>query len=175
MIMFVVQSALLLAIAFTLGCTLGALAYRRFGVELGEAIPALAWRGPAPALSGPSPVARIGFRPRKRKRAKPAAPVDEGVSVTAEQKGQATDDLKKIRGVGRQIEIRLHNLGVHSFAQIAAWNAKDRKEWGSRLAFPGRIEREDWVGQAKKLARGKETRFSRRVARGEVPSSNDEE
>ncbi|MCG6856749.1 MAG: ABC transporter, partial [Salaquimonas sp.] len=40
-----------------------------------------------------------------------------------------------------------------------------------KLAFPGRIEREDWVGQAKKLARGKETAFSRRVARGEVSSS----
>ena len=169
MIAFLAQTAFLLAIAFILGCTLGALAYRRFGEGFDSAIPALSWRGPSPSLEGPPPRARLGVRRRPARKASP--PRGERAKKEPEGEAPAPDDLKKIRGIGRQIEIRLHNLGIHSFAQIAAWNAADRKEWGGKLAFPGRIEREDWVGQAKKLARGKETRFSRRVARGEVPSS----
>ncbi len=174
MIAFLAQTAFLLALAFVLGCSLGALAYRSFGEGFDGTIPMLSWRGPSPSLEGPPPRARLGMRPRAARKASP----QKGERAKREQareepagEAPAPDDLKKIRGIGRQIEIRLHNLGIHSFAQIAAWNAADRKEWGGKLAFPGRIEREDWVGQAKKLARGKETRFSRRVARGEVPSS----
>ena len=40
-----------------------------------------------------------------------------------------------------------------------------------RLAFPGRIEREEWVKQAAILAKGGKTEFSKRVAKGEVTSS----
>jgi len=48
-------------------------------------------------------------------------------------------------------------------------------QWvGSHLAFSGRIEREDWVGQARQLATGAETEFSKRVAKGLVPSSADD-
>jgi NADH-quinone oxidoreductase subunit E len=39
------------------------------------------------------------------------------------------------------------------------------------MSFPGRIERENWVSQAKDLAEGKATEFSQRVERGEVSSS----
>ena len=42
------------------------------------------------------------------------------------------------------------------------------------LSFRGRIGREDWVGQAKKLASGAETEFSKRVDAGEVESSREE-
>ena len=40
-----------------------------------------------------------------------------------------------------------------------------------RLSFPGRIQREDWIGQAVALASGDETEFSKRVDKGEVDSS----
>ncbi|WP_204272471.1 hypothetical protein, partial [Enterobacter hormaechei] len=40
--------------------------------------------------------------------------------------------------------------------------------------FPGRIEREDWVGQAAVLARGGMTEFAERARRGEVASSRDD-
>jgi len=63
-----------------------------------------------------------------------------------------TDDLKRIRGIGPQNETRLHALGIWHFDQIAAWT-EDQALWvGGYLAFPGRIEREGWIEQAKELA-----------------------
>ena len=65
--------------------------------------------------------------------------------------GQA-DDLKRIRGIGQQNERRLHALGIWHFDQIAAWSAENVAWVGSYLAFPGRIDREKWIAQAKDLA-----------------------
>lgn len=81
------------------------------------------------------------------------------------------DDLKKISGIGRVNEAKLKELGVTSFAQIAAWTPEDEARYGDLLAFEGRIEREEWVRQAKVLAHGGATEFSQRVERGEVDTS----
>ncbi|MFO1148253.1 MAG: hypothetical protein U1E62_07740 [Alsobacter sp.] len=84
------------------------------------------------------------------------------------------DDLKRISGIGKQNEARLHGLGIWHFSQVAAWT-EDNVRWVSGyLAFPGRIEREKWVEQARVLAGGGETEFSRRADRGEVPTSRDD-
>jgi predicted flap endonuclease-1-like 5' DNA nuclease len=86
----------------------------------------------------------------------------------------AIDDLKRISGIGKQNEARLHGLGIWRFAQIAAWT-EDNVRWVSGyLAFRGRIEREKWVEQARVLAAGGETEFSRRADRGEVATSRDD-
>ncbi|MGF1651018.1 MAG: hypothetical protein ACFCUN_11260 [Hyphomicrobiaceae bacterium] len=78
------------------------------------------------------------------------------------------DDLKRIRGVGILIEKKLNALGITTYEQIANWTAED-VEWVSQhLAFQKRIERENWVEQARILATGGETEFSRRVDRGDV-------
>jgi predicted flap endonuclease-1-like 5' DNA nuclease len=95
-------------------------------------------------------------------------------ALTAPQGGKA-DDLKRIRGIGRVNEAKLHDLGIYHFAQIAVWTPENVEWAGEYLSFPGRIEREDWVGQAKVLAKGGETDFSRRVDRGEVETSRDED
>ena len=69
---------------------------------------------------------------------------------------RAADDLKLISGVGPKLEEKLHALGVHHFEQIAAWTAEDVAHFDDELSFHGRIERDDWIGQAKALAsRGK--------------------
>ena len=68
-------------------------------------------------------------------------------------------------------EIKLNELGTWPFSQIAARNHQNAEWVGSYLAFPGRIEREDWIGQAARLAQGLETEFSRRVDHGDVPTS----
>ena len=81
------------------------------------------------------------------------------------------DDLKRIRGIGPQNETRLVEAGVTRFAQIAAWSDEDAREMGDKLRFGGRIEREDWIGQAKVLAEGGETDFSKRVDAGSVRTS----
>lgn len=81
------------------------------------------------------------------------------------------DNLTKIKGIGIKIDEALNGIGVYHFDQIAAWN-EDNMAWAdSQLAFPGRAKRDDWVGQAKDLAEGKETEFSKRVEKGQVASS----
>ena len=137
---------------------------------------------PAPVVPAPS-VAQATAMPVVA----PAAPVAVMAKVEGEDqiagvrpvglaapRGGNADDLKLIRGIGKQNEGRLHGLGIWHFDQVAAWT-KDNALWvGSYLAFPGRIERESWVGQAAELAAGKETEFARRVKRGEVSTSKDD-
>ena len=85
--------------------------------------------------------------------------------------GGPPDDLKRIRGVGVLIEKRLNAMGVIRCEQIANWTADDISRFSQQLDFKGRIERENWVEQARILAAGGFTEFSRRVDRGEVETS----
>ena len=63
------------------------------------------------------------------------------------------DDLKRIKGVGPKLERLLNGEGVYYFWQIAAWAREDVAHVDSRMiSFKGRIERDDWVGQASELA-----------------------
>ena len=64
----------------------------------------------------------------------------------------AADDLQRLSGVGPKLEGLLHELGVFHFAQIAAWGAEEIAWVDARLKFKGRIERENWIEQAKALA-----------------------
>ncbi len=98
---------------------------------------------------------------------------DKPTGLTAPRGGVA-DDLKRIRGIGKQNEGRLHGLGIWHFDQIAAWTKPEIVWVGHFLAFPGRIEREDWVPQAKVLATGAETEFSKRIDKGDVVTSVDD-
>jgi NADH-quinone oxidoreductase subunit E len=62
------------------------------------------------------------------------------------------DDLTRIKGIGPGNSQRLNALGIYHFDQIAAWT-RDEIAWvGTYLAFPGRIDRENWVGQAQSLS-----------------------
>ncbi|HRK19988.1 MAG TPA: hypothetical protein PK970_13605, partial [Hyphomicrobiaceae bacterium] len=86
-------------------------------------------------------------------------------------RGSEMDDLKRIRGIGVLIEKKLNSLGVYTYAQIAEWTSADIEAMSQKLDFKGRIERENWVEQARILSSGGQTEFSRRVDRGEVDSS----
>ncbi len=66
------------------------------------------------------------------------------------------DDLKKLSGVGPVLEKKLNEAGITTYAQVASWKAKDIEKFDEELSFKGRIEREGWVDQAKKLAKGEE-------------------
>ena len=92
----------------------------------------------------------------------------------ADARANKPDDLKRIKGIGKQNEARLHALGVWHFDQIAAWSEENIKWVGSYLSFPGRIKREDWLNQSRQLSQGAETEFSKRVAAGKVASSKDD-
>ena len=74
-------------------------------------------------------------------------------ALAAPRTGTA-DNLQRIRGVGPVNEKHLHDLGVFHFDQIAAWTRAEIRWVGTYLAFPGRIDREQWVTQAANLAHG---------------------
>jgi predicted flap endonuclease-1-like 5' DNA nuclease len=88
----------------------------------------------------------------------PAAP-PAGVLAGAPPQGLAAaegdpDDLQQISGIGPGIEKVLHELGIYHFWQIAQFTP-DNVTWvNQRLRFKGRIEREDWINQARRLAAG---------------------
>ncbi|PQA88740.1 50S ribosomal protein L21 [Hyphococcus luteus] len=90
-------------------------------------------------------------KPAAKKAAKKEEP-KEAPKTAAPSEG--ADDLKQLSGVGPVLEKKLHEAGVTSFAQIAGWTEKDIADMDEKLAFHGRIEREGWVEQAKKLAKG---------------------
>ena len=99
-------------------------------------------------------------------------PKDAASPPSARAKGDA-DDLKRIRGVGVLIEKRLNALDVHTYDDIANWTIADIDRISQQLDFKGRIERENWVEQARILSSGGHTEFSRRVDRGDVETSKD--
>jgi large subunit ribosomal protein L21 len=78
----------------------------------------------------------------------------EAAPAPAPAADAGADDLKKLSGVGPALEKKLLAAGVTTFAQIAAWTEADIAEFDEKLSFKGRIEREGWVEQAKKLAEG---------------------
>jgi NADH-quinone oxidoreductase subunit E len=100
-------------------------------VELNRLPPAAAEPEPAPAAA-PQP------RPGKPR-------------TLAKPRGGLKDDLKAIKGIGPRLEPRLNDLGIFHIGQIAGWS-RANADWVSReLGFPGRVEREAWVAQAKAM------------------------
>ena len=160
MTMFIIQALLLLAIAYVLGCIFGGLMQRYFvGPEV------VSEPEPAPIVPAATPEPEPKPKPKPRPKPEIIPPKETEVASAAK------DDLKRIRGIGPQNETRLNEIGISAFAQIAGWSAKEQREIGERLAFAGRIEREEWVKQAKTLAKGGDTEFAKRVSSGKVQSS----
>lgn len=178
MTMFIIQSLLLMAIAYIFGCILGCVLHRLLTGSPEAAAPAAvaATAGASVAVAPkpapePEPVARVAEpAPAPKPAALKPAPKPKAVAAAAPAPA-AKDDLKRIRGIGPQNEARLNTVGITTFAQVAAWSVKEQRELGERLAFPGRIEREEWVKQAKVLAKGGTTNFAKRVDKGQVESS----
>lgn len=66
-------------------------------------------------------------------------------------KGES-NDLTKISGVGEELQKRLNKYGITQYEQIANFSDEDIAKIDEVLNFKGRIERENWVGQARDLA-----------------------
>jgi predicted flap endonuclease-1-like 5' DNA nuclease len=73
-------------------------------------------------------------------------------NTLAAPRGGKADRLILIKGIGPVNEKKLNEHGIFHFDQIAAWKKADIAAAEAYLAFDGRIEREDWMGQAKVLA-----------------------
>ena len=154
---------------------------------------ALGWRAPAPgpnqvdapvAKAAPAPVAAPKPAAAPAPAATPApattpapAPVaeapassDDGTPefLSAAREG-GPDDLKQIKGVGPKLEKTLHSMGIFHFDQISTWGPKEQAWIDDNLeGFKGRATRDNWVEQAKVLAAGGETEFSKKVDKGGV-------
>jgi NADH-quinone oxidoreductase subunit E len=115
-----------------------------------------------PALKTPVPA-------QQAQQAQVAVKEEKPIAVTLDDPNRpapmaapaAPDNLKLISGVGAQIEKTLHELGIFTFAQIASWKKRERDWVDAYLDFSGRIERDDWVKQAKALAKGGEAEYIR--------------
>jgi len=114
--------------------------------------PAKAKAGTAAASTSPPKAGSTQPAPKSAAR-KPAG------SITAKPAEPARDDLTMIAGIGPQTAKLLAGLGVTRFAQVAAWTKADIASFGDKLRFPDRIGREDWVRQAKALAKGGEAEY----------------
>ncbi len=65
---------------------------------------------------------------------------------------QEVDDLQEIVGIGKVFERSLHDLGIYSFRQIASFGPADIARVNRELKeCRGRMEQDDWIGQAKEL------------------------
>ena len=103
---------------------------------------------PKPKAAPAAPAADVEKRAEEIK-----AKLKKGEAVALfEAPAGEPDDLKLISGVGPVIEKKLHALGVKKFSQVAAFTKDNIALVDAVLAFKGRIERDDWVSQAKKLA-----------------------
>ncbi|MBO6719498.1 MAG: NADH-quinone oxidoreductase subunit E [Rhizobiaceae bacterium] len=102
-------------------------------------------------------------KPRSHSGGKPAArgAGSDAGKPTAIEKPAKPDDLKLISGVGPKLENTLHSLGIYTYAQVAAWTKAEREWVDGYLKFRGRIDRDDWVKQAKALAKGGEAEYVR--------------
>lgn len=80
-------------------------------------------------------------------------PMTDGITSTTRPSYSrpAVNNLKRIRGIGRAVEKRLNRMGITTIKQLAALTAEEARSIEQRLSFPGRIERERWIEQARTL------------------------
>ncbi|HEY8593849.1 MAG TPA: 50S ribosomal protein L21 [Devosiaceae bacterium] len=101
-----------------------------------------------------------GAKPARKAAAKPAAKPEAAApkAAPAAEAAAIVDDVKLIGGVGPALEKKLAAAGVTSLKQIAEFTAEDIARVDAELNFKGRIEREEWVEQARELLAGKPPR-----------------
>lgn len=107
---------------------------------------------------------RAESRPASPLPAAEPAPVSAAVSAAvsaqrpealAQARGGQPDDLKLVSGIGPRLEALCHRLGFYHFDQLANWTEAEIAWVDENLeGFKGRVTRDNWVGQAKLLARG---------------------
>lgn len=140
-----------------------------------EAVPAKAPAKAAPAKKAPAKKAPAAKAPANKGSA--AAATTARAPVAADGKPEmldapregGADDLKQIKGVGPKLEGLLNDMGIYHFSQVAGWRKKE-VEWADQnlVGFKGRVSRDEWVKQAKVLAKGGSTEFSNKVKKGGV-------
>ncbi len=102
-------------------------------------------------VAAPKEKAKPATKEEKEAKASAAKAQLSGAIGTKIKKASAADkdDLQRISGVGPFIEKKLNDLGIYTFEQISQFDGELVQIVTDAIAFfPGRIQRDDWVGQA---------------------------
>lgn len=108
-------------------------------------------------LQAAKPVKSPAVRSAKKTIGAPVTPIAEPevkaapVAVRPARRRGKKVDLKAIGGVGPKVQEMLSKLGVHGLDDIAIWTPEDATRIDAELGLDGRILRDDWIGQARKL------------------------
>lgn len=79
------------------------------------------------------------------------ARLDDTLGLVFDTAPPDSDDLTKIKGIATVLNGKLNGFGIYTYRQIAAWDDEVVEEFSNRLSFKDRVQRDDWVGQAKRL------------------------
>lgn len=116
----------------------------------------------------PKPVAKATAAPKTKAAERPAAVIatkavkvakaeaqEKTVKAAPARKAGKADDLKRIDGIGPKLEQMLKGRGITRIQQIAELEPDALAALDMELGLDGRTLRDDWTGQAKRLAGGK--------------------
>ncbi|MDH3303241.1 MAG: hypothetical protein OES24_22280, partial [Acidimicrobiia bacterium] len=106
------------------------------------------------AASAPAPAAGTSEKAKTQTAEKPSGKPSwhEGTTKLGTPGADHVDDLKQIRGIGPVMERTLQSFGIQTWEQVAAFTPDDIEKVTAAIdAFPGRIERDDWMGGAQAL------------------------
>jgi chromosome segregation ATPase len=109
---------------------------------------------PSPAAEPRSGLSFLGLRAKERSQRdleEMALRRDERLGRIYASAPRKIDDLTQIPGVTRDLQTRLQQLGIYTFQQVMEWDAAIAQEISSRLGLGGEMERDDWVGNARRL------------------------
>lgn len=148
------ELALWILLVFFIGCILGCVMRSLFA----RGAPSAVVEGPSDAAAVPPATGAAAATGQPLVAARPKG-------IAAPRNG-TPDNLQRISGIGPENEKTLHSLGFFHFDQIAAWTREEVAWVDDSLNFGGRIEREEWINQARLLALGNEVEFRRLYGTG---------
>jgi len=104
-------------------------------------------------LSSPGPIRALKTRERSGSLSSDAKSliVEDKLDFSTMGRGDVNkkDDLQKIVGIGPFVEEKLNEIGIYNYSQLANMTEEDTNGVTQLIEFfPGRIQRDDWVGQA---------------------------
>jgi predicted flap endonuclease-1-like 5' DNA nuclease len=136
---------------------------RQTRAEVSERNPLPTHDAPAPEIAAPTmpePTAAPEPAPLADEPIAAAAPLEASpatlaVATAATPAPASKDDLTRLKGVGPKLAARLGELGITSFAALAALDGERAQALDAQLgSFQGRITRDRWIEQARLLAAG---------------------
>ena len=112
----------------------------------------------APAKKKAAPKAEAAPKKEAAPKAEAKAPAEKPAAKKAAPKKEAApaaaDDLTKMKGLGKVFAGKLEAEGITTFAQIAKMTKADIDALEEKIGAAGKFESNDWVAQAKELAKG---------------------